>query len=103
MLLDHNNFAQDTQVVREAAVHAARSIFNDPATEDFLTVDATNAFNTLNRKVALKSIIKHCSSLSKVLVNTYRSDSDRCISGETLSSQEGTTQRDPLAMAMYAI
>ena len=33
----------------EAAVHAAESIFSDPSTEAFLTVDATNAFNTLNR------------------------------------------------------
>ena len=32
----------------EAAVHAARSIFSDPAIEALLTVDATNAFNSLN-------------------------------------------------------
>ena len=60
----------------EAAVHAARSMFSDPATEAFPTVDATNAFNALNRKVALKSVMKHCPSLCKVLVNTYRSDID---------------------------
>ena len=54
----------------EAAVHAARSIFNDPATDAFLMVDATNAFNSLNRKVALKTVMKLCPPLSKALVNT---------------------------------
>ena len=86
--------------VCEAALHAARSIFSDPATEAFLTVDATNAFNSLNRRVALRSIMK---LLSKALVNTYRSDIYLYIGEETLLSREGTTQGDPLAMAMHAI
>ena len=47
--------------------------------------------------------MKLCPPLSKALVNTYRSDIDLYIGGETLLSQEGTTQGDPLAMAMYAI
>ena len=47
--------------------------------------------------------MKLCPPLSKALVNTYRSDIDLFTSGETLSSQEGTTQGDPLAMVMYAI
>jgi len=81
----------------EAAVHVARSIFSDPATKAFLTVDTTNAFYSLNRKVALKSVMKLCTPLSKAIVNTYRSDIDLFTSGETLSSQEGTTQGDPLA------
>ena len=66
-------------------------------------VDTTNAFNSLSRKVALKIIMKLCPPLSRALVNTYRSDIDLFISGETLSSQEGTTQGDPLAMVLYAI
>ena len=47
--------------------------------------------------------MKLCPPLSRALVNTYRSDIDLFISGETLSSQKGTTQGDPLAMALYAI
>jgi hypothetical protein len=41
--------------------------------------------------------------LSTILINTYRQDVPLFIGGETLYSQEGTTQGDPLAMAMYAL
>ena len=34
----------------EAAVHALRAVFEDEATDGILFVDATNAFNNLNRK-----------------------------------------------------
>ena len=87
----------------EAAIHAGKTIFSYPKTEAFLTVDATNAFNSLNRRVALMNVMKQCPPLSRALINTYRSDIDLYINGETLLSQEGTTQGDPLAMATYAI
>ena len=66
-------------------------------------MDASNAFNTLNRKVALLNVQKRCPSLAKILINKYRLDPVLLIDGETLFSREGTTQGDPLAMAMYAI
>ena len=44
-----------------------------------------------------------CPSLSPILINTYRSDSVLFVDGQCLLSKEGTTQGDPLAMAMYAI
>ena len=80
-----------------------RETFEDPETEAALLVDASNAINTLNRKVALLNIQKRCPSLAKVLINTYRHDPQLFIGDETLLSREGTTQGDPLAMAMYAI
>ena len=87
----------------EAAVHAVRKLSNDPDTEAILLVDASNAFNFLNRKVALLNILRKCPSLAKVLINTYRHNPQLFVDGEVLLSQEGTTQGDPLAMAMYAI
>ena len=87
----------------EAAIHAMRQTLENPETDGTILVDATNAFNTLNREVALRNISYLCPSISKALVNTYREDIHLFIEGETLLSQEGTTQGDPLAMAMYAI
>jgi hypothetical protein len=63
-------------------------------------VDASNAFNNLKREVAMRNISTLCPSLATVIVNTYRSDIPLFIDGETFLSQEGTTQGDPLAMAI---
>ena len=40
----------------EAGVHAMRQIFREEDTDAILIVDATNAFNSLNRKAALVNI-----------------------------------------------
>jgi len=87
----------------EAAIHAMRSVFAEENTEAVLLVDASNAFNSLNRKVALHNIPILCPALATVLINTYRADVPLFIGGKHLLSSEGTTQGDPLAMAMYAI
>ena len=45
-----------------------------------------------------------CKEISSYIINTYRSPSRLFISGGgEISSQEGTTQGDPLAMPSYAI
>ena len=87
----------------EAAVHAIRCIFESQDTEAILLVDASNAFNCLNRETALRNTLRLCPSLGRVLINTYRSDIDLYIDGECFLSREGTTQGDPLAMAMFAV
>ena len=88
----------------EAAVHVVRSLFGYADSDAILLVDASNAFNSLNRSVALHNIQQLCPSLACVLINnTYRSPASLFISGDTLLSEEGTTQGDPLAMPMYAI
>ena len=80
-----------------------REVFEKDETEALLLVDASNAFNVLNRKTALLNIRHLCPSLSTVLINTYRASTELYVDGTTLLSQEGTTQGDPLAMPMYAI
>ncbi len=87
----------------EAAVHAMHEVFDDQKTEGVILVDATNAFNRLNRQTALLNSQYLCPALSKTLINTYRDSSQLFISGEVIPSQEGSTQGDPLAMAMYAV
>ncbi len=86
----------------EAAVHAMQKIFSDENTEAILQVDANNAFNCLNRQSTLRNTQVLCPSFVTVLINTYRSSAELFIDGETIISQEGTTQGDPLAMSMYA-
>ena len=87
----------------ETAIHAARLLLSCPGSEGLLLVDATNAFNSLNRKLALLNISRLCPAFSRVLINTYRSDIDLFCGPETFLSSEGTTQGDPLAMTMYTI
>ena len=87
----------------EAAIHALGKLFEKDTTEGVLLVDASNAFNNLNRKATLMNVQRICPSFAAILTNTYRSDPTLFIDGETILSSEGTTQGDPLAMAMYAI
>ena len=87
----------------EAAVHSVRNLFDDDKTEAILLVDASNAFNSLNRATALMNIRKVCPPFSTVLINVYRESTELYLGANTLLSQEGTTQGDPLAMPFYAL
>ena len=87
---------------QEAAVHAMQSLFHS-STQAVLLADASNAFNCLNRRVSLHNIHFICPPLAVTLANMYRKSSSLFIDGEHILSEEGTTQGDPLAMAMYAL
>ena len=87
----------------EAAVHATRSAFNSDYCEAVLLVDASNAFNTLNCQLALHNIKRVCPPIATTLINIYQNSTKLFIDGDTILSQEGTTQGDPLAMAMYGL
>ena len=76
----------------EAAVHLMRSIFNEKETEVIILVDASNAFNSLNRKCFLLNIRLLCPAISPMLINTYRDSTDLFLGSETILSEEGTTQ-----------
>ena len=88
----------------EAAIHAMRKIFEDEGTDAVLLIDASNAFNRMNRAVALHNIQITCPMISTYLINTYRHPSKLFVAGgKTILSMEGTTQGDPLAMAWYSL
>ena len=78
-------------------------VFEAPHTDAVILIDAFNAFSSLTQQTPLQNIHQPSPTLSKVLTNTYREDVHLFIDREVLLSQEGTTQGDPLAMAMYAI
>ena len=88
----------------EAAIHAMTQIFDDEATDALLLVDATNAFNSINRKVLLHNIQFICPPMAIYTINCYSKSSRLFIQGGgELSSSEGTTQGDSIAMPMYAM
>ena len=70
----------------EAAVHVMQKLFNSPEVEAVLLVDATNAFNSINRQTALRNIQHNCPVISTILINTYRDDVNLFIDGEKLIS-----------------
>ena len=87
----------------EAAVHALREILQQEDTDAVLLVDAANAFNNLNRRVALLNIRCLCPSIAVVLINCHRAQAQLFTGGISLSSEEGTAQGDPLAMVMFGL
>ena len=88
----------------EAAIHAINSLFSRDSTEAGLLADASNAFTSLNRNCALHNMRFICPALATVLHNTYQMPVRLFVhGGEELQSCEGTTQGDPLGMAMYAL
>jgi hypothetical protein len=88
----------------EAAIHAIVQLFHRDDSEAVILVDADNAFNRLNRSIALWNIRFICPALSLYAANCYNTPSRLFVTGGAeLSSQEGTTQGDPLAMPFYAL
>ena len=56
----------------EAAVHAMGEIFTFNDTEAILLVDASNAFNAINRQAALHNIQVICPAISTILATLTR-------------------------------
>ena len=76
-----------------------RDIFHSEDTEGVILIDASNAFNSLNRQVALHNIQMLCPTLSTYVMNIYRQSTRLfIIGGQVINFQEGTTQGDNLAM-----
>ena len=80
-----------------------RKEFEKPETEAILLIDAENAFNSLKRELALKNVEILCPALHHALANSYKHFSNLYVNNTVLTSTEGTTQGDPLAMAIYGI
>ena len=68
----------------EAVVHAVNSLFQQEETEAILLVDASNAFNSLNRLSALHNIRQLCPSLATALINSYSAPTELFVYGDVL-------------------
>ena len=77
----------------EAAIHAMKELYDDKECEAVLLVDASNAFNTLNREAMMHNIGILCPTPSTFVQITYRQPAHLVLSdGSTITSEEGTTQ-----------
>ena len=66
----------------EAAIHTMKDLFESEETDAVILVDASNAFNSLNRVVALHNIQYTCPEFSVILINTYREPSRLIVLGK---------------------
>ena len=88
----------------EAAIYAMKELYEEENSEAVIMIDASNAFISMNRAVALNNIQVLCPTIATYLINTYRQPSRLfVIGGGELKSSEGTTQGDPLAMPWFSI
>ena len=71
----------------------------------FLLMDASNAFNSVNRAAAIRNSRIVWSSCSRYIFNAYRGYDIFFIAGSKpyILSREGVRQGDPLAMLVYGI
>ena len=92
----------------EGAIHAMTGLFSQHAVSSgwgVLLVDASNAFNSLNRAALLWNVRVLWPRCSRFVFNTYQGWATLVLRGsqEFLYSMEGVTQGDPLSMFLYAI
>jgi len=88
----------------EAAIHAVRRIYEDNEDDAVVLIDASNAFNSLNRKAALHNIGILCPIMHTFASNLYQPQARLFVQGGAeISSSEGTTQGGPESMAIYAL
>ena len=80
-----------------------RNEFEKLKTDAILLIDAENDFNSLKRELALKNVEILCPALHLALANSYNHPSNVYLNSTVLTSTEGTTQGDPLALALYVI
>ena len=91
----------------EASIHATKECWDDPNTEAVLLVDADNAFNRINRELAVHNIRELCPPFHQYIKNTYQIPAKLIINDavrtDFILSEEGCTQGDVAAMAFYAL
>ena len=93
---------QDTG--NEVAIHIVYDMFNEDNTEAVLIVDASNDFNSINREIFPHNTKVLCPAVASFSNNCYSTPSDLFVQGgKRLKSLERMIQRDPAAIAIYAL
>ena len=88
----------------EANLHAIKEIYEDEENHGLIQVDASNAFNLLNRKNLIKNIQILCPEIATFTHNCYANAARLFVTGGyEILSQEGVTQGCALSMPIYAL
>ena len=88
----------------EVAVHAVVNLFEEDMIHRFIQIDASKPFNLINRTLLLHSGRILFPEIATYINNCYIKPSRLFITdGKEISSKEGTTQDNPIAMGMYAL
>ena len=89
----------------EATMHSMKEIFDDEQTHEVILVDASNAFNSLNRNAALHNTQILYPQFSTILINTYRVpvENNSLMRVEDRVSNGKTTQGNNLGMYVCAL
>ena len=73
----------------EYAIHMLRDQYSKTSADAVLLIDAENAFNSRNRKLALKNIENTCPSLLTAIKNSYSNPSELFV-----NKKQSTSRRD---------
>ena len=88
----------------EEAIRSMHRIFELVGTDAVLLIDASSAFNSLNRAAALHNTRVLCPSIATYVINTYKEPARLFVTGgKEIKFTEATTLGDPIAMSLYAI
>ena len=79
----------------EYAIHSLRSAYEDKNNEAMLLIDADNAFNSLNRELALKNVEVLCPSLATELKNSYSRPPALFVNGKKLLTRRNHSRGPP--------
>ena len=77
----------------EAAVHYMQEQYRVESSVAFILVDASNAFNSVNRQALLHNLQILCPQFSKVAINMYRRPCRMFVAGKGIQSKEGMIWR----------
>jgi hypothetical protein len=88
----------------EALVHAARRYLEHKAPGRALVkLDFSNAFNSLRRDCMLEAVANQMPGLLPLALSSYGAPSCLWLGDETLSSEEGVQQGDPLGPLLFCL
>ena len=95
MVVDNAGFQQlcaGQESGTEASIHSLREILDEDDTDGVLFLDASNAFNTINRKAMINNLQHTCPTIAHCIRNTYSFPLRLFVQGGVeIEPSEGTT------------